>query len=711
MGWEDTETEIGRSEKTYGIFLSISNNLQFTGQGKDFIETTYQIYGVQAKVQLTKLVKHPHTDEWQLAYTGYLDFTSRKIEDGKLKVDFYEGGLREILASQMREKFELNRAESIDGAVITPLERDLLTLRGREIYLLSKLSNEGNLDFWVRSGKWNSNDYREVVQAFPMQVVALADADNISEQTESFRNDGTDALNASAMFFTIADRNRGACHLNFNASFKMSLDSFGSNMENVTLDVVIRRYSGNENEWVMEQEYPVQNLAFWNATNDYYNDRGRSWNVNYSADFEPKIGESFSIGLKLRGIYGKGLNSAGEVQLKLEEYKANLSWEEDSWFDPSEAPCIRAFDLGQRLTEIFTGIPKFYSDLLTTNDSWKDLCFSCGGWIRNLRIKTETGELKDWPMTISFEQFYKSIHAVLPVGYGIVKKGAKQFIALEELRYFFQTKVLIQLGQVSKVKRETVDDFCYSSLSFGYTEGGNYEAPLGLDEYNIETTYTTPITVTDKNYEALGPSRADIYAVEQARRKPYLEYPDEDTPYDKHNFLLDAKFIVRSNFRDYFELRLWADDFEQAPTGVYSPNTAANLRISPANNRNRHSYWFNSATVKHPTDKMRYANSEGNSELKTKFPGEPEVKENADVSIGDLSNPLFEPEYIEFEHPYSQDILNQLQGTTVINGKEINNYYGLVEFTNENNQRERGFLMSAKIKNTIKFKILKSYGI
>jgi hypothetical protein len=46
----------------------------------------------------------------------------------------------------------------------------------------------------------------------------------------------------------------------------------------------------------------------------------------------------------------------------------------------------------------------------------------------------------------------------------------------------------------------------------------------------------------------------------------------------------------------------------------------------------------------------------------------------------------------------------------VINGEEINNYYGLVEFINENGQKERGYIFDVKIKDKISFKLLKNYG-
>lgn len=698
MGWDDSETEIGRSNKTYGIFLTISNNLQFHGQAFEHLETVYSIYGVQAEVELTKLVKHPTTDEWELGFKGYLDFSTRKIEDFVFKVDFIEGGLREILASQIREKFEINRTESIDGKPLTKFETDFLNISGREIYLLTKWENDGD-NFWVRSGHWNSgNDYREVFQAFPIDITTNADPQNLSPQNASNSDDSTDKLSANSMFIFNSVKDFGESKLIFWFGFKIT-DAEWVRAENVTLEVVIRRWSGIEGAFVLEEEIFIDTVPIIKDAN---------YGIGRTMYFKPETGDSYGIGLKLKGKYGYQFND-GWLDLHITDYYAGMEWSEDSFFDPTTTKFIRGFDLGNRLSEIFTGIPKFKSNLLNQG-TWRDLGFACGGWVRNLELKTEEQERLDWPLTISFEDFYKSINAVLPVGYGIANKGAKQFICLESIRYFFQPIVMVKLGQVDKVKRSIADEMVFASLTFGYDQGGNYEQPLGLDEYNVSSTYTTPITVTDKKYEVKGPSRADTYAIEQARRKPYKDYADEDTPYDKDNFLIDAKLIETSPRGDYFEFRLWEDDFEQAPIGVYSPETAGNLRISPANNRTRHSIWFNSATVKYGSQKLRYASTEGNSQLKTKLIGKEEIQESDDVLINTLNNPIFEPEYVEFEVPFNQEILNKLQATTIINGEEINNYYGLIEFINENNQVERGYLFSAKIKDTMKFKLIKSYG-
>lgn len=701
MGWDDTETEIGRSEKTYGIFLSVSNNLQFTGKSKKFLEDNYQAFGVNADVRLTKQIKHPQTDEWQLAFTGFLDFTTRKLENNKLSVDFVEGGLREILTSQMQEKFELNRKTDIKGNQITPLLPKNLLLKGREIYLVSKLDNENKDSFELLSGKWDSGGAdRYAWRSPPVEISAKSD-DNVQTPLEILNDKGGHSDGAGTKYYLIADRNRGVTRREFNLSFKLDsiVDDDVDFLNSVPrFRVLIRKYTGGDLFTYSEPDDIV--LISVNP----YDVIGQSWTFNRSDVIEPKEGESYALLFESRAAYGtSSIGDRGFMNLNFTNFSGSIDIREDSFFKQTVSPSLRAYDVGNRLTEIFTGKPCFKSALLDT-DYWKDLLMSCGFWIRNMKKKE--GEDKDRTMTISFEDFYKSINALEPVGYGIVTEGNKQFIALEQLRYFFRPVITIKLGQVSKVKRQTATEFIFSSLSTGYMKGGNYEKPLGLDEYNIQSNYITPVTKVNSKYEVLGASRADSYAAEQARRMQYEDYPDEDTPYDKDNFLFDCKKPGTT-----FEVRTWPDDFEKAPTGVYSPDTAFNLRLSPAYNRNRHAYWFNAATVKYPTDKIRYTSTEGNSELSTKMTGKPEVKENSDVLISELGNPIFEPEWIDFEVPYTQEVMDQLTGKTKIDGEFINNYYGLLQFINEKGQKEKAYLFSAKIKDKITFKALKAYGI
>lgn len=707
MGWENSETDIKRSEKTFGIFLTISNNLEFTGKAKEFLENNYKLYGVMAEVRLTKEVKHPKTDEWQLVYDGYLDFTTRNIEDNKFKIDFIEGGLRELLTSQMKEKFELNRATDIKGRPISPLNPDLLSLeKGREIYLLSRLSSEGTDSFVLRSGNWDSGeDFRDSHRPAPMAVVANSDPENINNPLDVVNHHEGYDENLAGCFFLIADRDRGKTRLKINLGFTIDHIS-QEGAQNTSFDVFLRRYEkvGEDNFVKLGEDVFLVN------TLDPRDNSGASFSEELNLEFDPangtgiKEGESFALYFRSNGRYNGEPTGNGWMDVHISNYSGSIRWEEDSNFRPTTADFITAYEAGQRFTEIYSGKPAFRSKLLT--ETWPDLGFTCGFWLRNMKKSDEEPRT----MTMKFEDYYKSIHAVEPVGYGIVTEGNRQYIALEKMRYFFQPYTTIRLGKVSNIKRQTASEFAYSAIDTGYTKGGGYEKPLGLDEYNIQAHYITPITKTTNRYEAYGESRADGYAVEQARRMQMEDYPDEDTPYDKDNFLIDAKVLQERRGKTDYAVRTWQDDFESAPVGVYSPDTAFNLRITPAHNRNRHAYWFNAALVKYPEDKIRYAHNEGNNELETTLIGKDPVKENEDVLIGGLSNPIFDPEWVNFELDFSQELMDQITGTTKIGEEYINNFYGLVEYLNEENRKEKAYLFSATIKDKITIKGLKAYG-
>jgi hypothetical protein len=157
-----------------------------------------------------------------------------------------------------------------------------------------------------------------------------------------------------------------------------------------------------------------------------------------------------------------------------------------------------------------------------------------------------------------------------------------------------------------------------------------------------------------------------------------------------------------------FEQRKWQDDMEMQPTGVFNPDSATNLRFSPVNCLLRHSWWFGGGFKKYITDYVRYGSSTANSQLKTKLIGKNEYSENGNIINSELATARFFPEWIEFEAKCSFDVLKQVEGTTIIAGKEIKNFYGLVEFINEDNEKEKGFLFNLKPNGKGQWKLLKS---
>ena len=238
-----------------------------------------------------------------------------------------------------------------------------------------------------------------------------------------------------------------------------------------------------------------------------------------------------------------------------------------------------------------------------------------------------------------------------------------------------------QQGQEVGQLRKVVDDLYYANMSYGYDkpqEDRMYEEAMGLDEYNTNTSYTNPITRVDKKYDKVCKYRADAYGKEFARRKPKLNFPEQDTRYDKDIFILDLK----DGLGDAYLERIWSDDYEVLPTGVFSPETATNLRLTPYRNSQRHEWFYGSGLVKFPEKYVRFANSIGNSELVTKKVGEVARAENGNNQINTLQYPKFSNQWIEFEYPVDYFVNEMIYGTTEINGRQVPNYYCKLEFIN-----------------------------
>ena len=276
---------------------------------------------------------------------------------------------------------------------------------------------------------------------------------------------------------------------------------------------------------------------------------------------------------------------------------------------------------------------------------------------------------------------------------------------MEDLKYFFQEQVGIILpSQVTNVEREVATEYYHSSLEFGYEQpkGDNlYEEAMGLDEYNGKREYSEPITRLDTTYKKLSKARADRYGIEFARRKPQLNFPERDTRYDSSAFLFDLKEEI-----GMFRERFWRDDFEFKPTGVYSPETASNLRLTPFRNLERHGWFFGAGLQKYPDDKVRFMNSTLNSKLTTKKVGEPARSEDGDILISDLERPRFVPMWVTFEHPVDFAVNEMVYGKTDVMGRMIPNYYFKVQFINEYGQKEYGYLFELKPNKEGKWKVL-----
>lgn len=711
-GWENDDKELSRHKEYHGIFPKFSNSLKFISSGADFINFIDEVQGINAEIRLIRSERHPHTDIWTEIYSGYLDLSTKESEDNKVSVKFNSGGLEQSLKSRESEQVEIDRITTIDGLPILPLKTENVLLEGRRIFLKTSYTVQDSENSVLLQNSTNGNT-RGSTYTLPLVLVnkshenAHSPIAGSSVGDDSWERTGNGTT--GNMFFAVSDRDR-ILEVKFKLTFKLNVTNYDQvNFFGFWLRLATYKNGSNYNL--------KQNRFLFYSGNRLEIDN-KSFSIQFNETISLLAGES--LGLLFDQNYDGNNGHSSHLDIRASKIKFDyFTIDENSFFEPSDCKFILAHELAERLIQINTNKSNvLYSDFLGRTDigypvngqaSWTGNTH--GFWVRGfdkLPIPSEGPpviENKFKPFTTSFKDFMSSYAAVWNLGLGIEQNFRSERIRMEPLSYFYNFNVTIKLpNQVSKLKRSCAADYFYSGIEIGYEEGGTYEEAMGLDEYNAKSTFTTIISRVKNSFMQLSKYRADSYGKEFARRKPKSLFSTEDTPYDSSIFLLDLKKDASGIFRE----RIWQDDFANAPTGIFSPDTATNLRLSPFNMMLRHGWEIASGLIKYPTDYVRYGSSTANSALKTKIIGGIEYAENGNIINSELQRARFQPEWIEFEHECTFEVMQQVQGKTIINGKSIQNFYGLVEFTNEKGKKEKGFLFNLKPNGNGQWKLLKA---
>ena len=742
VGFRNDDNEFVRDKSFHGIFAKMTNNLTFYNQGGLYITAIYNQFGVNADLILTKEERNPKTDVWELVYTGFLDFTTYSLSGEGVSIKFISSGLLRVIKARQNEKIELDRLDTLQGNEVPYLEPSQVALGGRNIQLNSLLETAEELSYTTQTDitspglrmlgmRFQTKNTRTGTIGYPMFVTYVSDesVNQFVGGNLSFTSTPDEGREES-MFYAVSEKDT-TLDLNIKYNFNV-FNPYDLNprvgdsddlkdLEGASLHLRLVVFENgtdyNIKEVVLDNITPnliINNGSFTSST--------QTGSFSYSLDLLEGESASFQFYAKATK-WGKTdfitglLYTFGNLRASFKNMTGSIEIVRDSQYEPSVSKVHFPFNVANRFLQLFTE----QDDLLVSNvlgkieDGYEEdgeaslIAMTHGFWIRGFS-KDDGGEITDEnrykSMTTSFSDFYKSYFDVWNLGAGIEKVGFKEIFRIEKLDYFYNRNILIRLGQVidgkfeyvqvNNVKRTLNKKSFISGLDIGYTQGGDYEEAIGLDEYNTRTTLTTIIDKVKSSFKAVSGYRADSYGAEFARRKPYSTFPTEDTRYDNSIWLLD---LIRNPNSAIFNQRLWQSDFSEEPTGVFSPATAQNLRLSPFNILLRHGWFIGTGLVKYPLDFIRYGSSVANSGLTTKlkladYPqyGGVAHSENGNIQNSDLETARMDGQIIEFEFNVDYDLLQKIQGKTVILGKEIPNFYGLVSFMNENGDIEEGYI-------------------
>jgi len=733
IGWNEDSKTFKRSKEVHGVFSSLSNNLEFyigdneNDGGYNYLKKIYKEYSINTEVYLLKEEKV--LGKWAECYKGYFDFSTYNQNEKTISIMFNESGLYEKIKARNSEEIELDRLTTIDGYELDYLKVNSVKIDGRKIMIISSFDLKNSLignteSYFEESGGYTVvgmnmykeateitmfNKFRAVVLPLTLKVEQDGNTQTISDYKCNINNSTGEILDASStsnMFYDESPNNK-LLKLNLNVEFNISLN------KPKKIQFILCRYNGlNSLEFVdkiilkeFNNDLPITN----NEKLSY------SFNMdNYTVNLLEKDSLSLILLVENNLINPEATSPPYIYRSDLIINKLSLEVYDETSYEQTNCNFIMPFETLDRIINI---IANKSNRLISNSLGRTDIGYKEDG-IASLTGITNgffVRQFKDKKITTSFQDFIDSYKCIWQLGYGIEKVGLEEKIRVEHISHFYKEIVTIKLGSVNNISRKCAKEYFYSSLNIGYSQPSGdvlYEEVLGLDEYNVLNTYITPITKIKNKLLNVSKYRADSYGIEFARRKQKNKFPEEDTKYDLSVMLLDLKRVSNNIFTQ----RKWEDDFvvpevfNKETTGIYFPETATNLRFSPANVLKRLGYWIKGCLNKDLDSNITYASSSGNSKLKTlsKVSGSIESSENGNFLCRDLDKALFNPETITFEKEVDTFLMQKVTGSIIIDYETIMNYYGLVEFINEDGYYEYGYLISLEPNNEGKWELLSS---
>jgi hypothetical protein len=718
-GWQDDELEIVRNKKYHGILTQFTGGLIFRGREKEFIEDAYALRGINTNLYLVRYKLKVgksyvvgdtiDTVKFDQQYRGIADFDTMKVKKGGLEVNFNSQELEKLIESYQSDALSIGRKTDLEDEVISPMKFNKTKIKGRDLNGVGWAKNV--LPIETGEHEWQADN---AIFSIPTMFGVKGFGRHV-EVTDNILPYG-DSLGFQPVFFyddvegSVELSNKVSVRLKF--KIKVELNARVEYIPKIYPVLQRFRFNGNGYDWISE-EWIIGPFV----EGEWIEFDGLIKVFDFG---DLKNTDALAIVFKTYGYEPPLTYYMFKFVCQIDHFRIDIEetsrYEDDGLYNFSFIN-----DVGSRLTEIITGKKnKFYSkvfgrDIELSNQNYQDYKYvETGEWGNiglihgfNLRKFTVDNQLYKY-MEISMKDLMDSLVATFNIGVGIENSSNGQRLRFEKRSHFYRPERVIKLPfQVIDVEREVDPKMFNSSGSFGSVDGGNYEYGLGLDEPNVKTDYIFPLRKTKNKYVENSEIRSDETGAEIVRRQPEYLDATKDTDGDEQYWYLDLKKSLNGNY----EQLDWNDALVRPPIGVISPETYRSWRFTPKRCMFRHGNIIR-AGMEQDITLQKYTtlgSSNANINLETEYlpnvaPSEKLgiVSEKLSEKCGKFDSALMLPEIIKCKHQVDDELMDWILGTTpvVIGGEveQVPNWYFKMEFTNEKEEQELGYLISLKPK-------------
>ncbi|MFK7949531.1 MAG: hypothetical protein AB8G11_18205 [Saprospiraceae bacterium] len=720
-GYENDTRSYNRDKDSRGFTIKTDIDLEFFGNGADYLYNLVQMYGINEKCTLTKYERDNRSlsESFKLRYIQEIDLGTLKRDDrtGMVTVNATTGGLYDDIKNRESDEYNLINELSADNEEIGKIRTVPFSPKPRSLFLETFFKTERS-QYTVHSVRGlDSSDIRES-RTIPLKTEYISgdrfqlpyysdesmdgrntsESINIGEKEDTgniffWRSDVDRDLKVNIdLRYTIQSNSKfdDVTNTNFKLNFKISEADEENLYDNIVDIIPVQSFDPRQNlgvEKVVQGEYLITIK------------KGQSVSLTFDI-----FGENTLNG----GFFGDDAS----IVLYIDIPVSSLKIEDTADYAPTNSRAMKPLDFFNRIVQKITGKDNLVvSSILEDGGEYGNILVDNGFWARGFRDEYEdsNGEKQTIQMKTSFKDAFESFNYLEPLCWFTFFDGNTEKIRIEKAKYTQQNFIGLNLGSVDKIESEISKLDFFSSISIGHSQNMDYEEISGLDEPNGLSELSTFITKTKSKYSVVSKIRTDATGYELIRRKNYEEYPKEDTTRDSELWMHDTKRLSNG----YYTHLLWNDTIngvsvlDEAPKGVFKSENFWNFRLSPMNRLYYgHAYSIKRGLYHYPNKFINFNSSNANQNLITLSNGV-ELKENSFLAIKDLEKPRVEPEKISFTFKMTQDIEDKLLSFKRVNNLSVPNYFGLIKYLNKG-EEQYGRLIKIESSDETKITIIKA---
>lgn len=598
-GWNNAGLQLVRNKKYKGVFRKITiNQLTFIKDGKDFLQTVYEYFGISAQVILIVQKLDKATFVYSDYFIGSIDFSTYRITDTGIDVQVLDNSLSEKVLNRSTIDVDITRNFTISGFQVNDIGSYFLTIN--EIDLIESAIYTKNTPDSIE----DNSDFG-VPMLLSISNIDDAQSQDITDPTDKFLKDRTEP---DPRQYTI----RG--DMRFTVWNRADVD------EDFTLTMYL--------------VYGVTPYIIWSK-------RFTGLPIDESESFEEQFERSFTLnngdGAK---IYVDVQDAQGNIEMDFDQFNATVTAEGET-INESEVIAYPFYEAFLKICQIIADDEDvFYSSFFGRDDT-PIIVYPGDGQLGHITkgLFLRGGQSVNPTLPLSLEKLFTSLNALFNIGMEIDNTNGR--VVIEEWDYFYEDTEVLDLSDrliESDIDKEVFAEMYFNSINVGYNSF-EYSMQSGIEEPNTKSIFTSIINIAN-SLELVSEYRGDTAGILELRISTGSD--GKSTQGDENIFIIDSVRVGGGGFEARTDEDLDLPEY----AGWY------NLFWTPKRNLLRHGATIRASMWKDLSSYLRFQASDKNTKMVTQETGEDELREDADVLIDDLDEQIYVAEVYTFEVPF-----------------------------------------------------------